>query len=516
MLTEGWDAKTVTHILGLRAFSSQLLCEQVVGRGLRRTSYDIDKATEENTAPMYSPEYVNIFGIPFTFLPHESDEGSGAPPPKPKTQIEALNEKKQFQIDWPNIIRINRELNPRLHIDISKIPTLTLDASQTRLRADMAPILNGQTDLQKCTEIDLQKLEAELRLQRVIFLAAGEVYEMMKSSWQNEGTIFSLMGQVISLVEKYLQSGRIHIEPPLFAMDELRKKIMFMANMNLIVQHLWSYIKLEQSEKIIPIFDPNKKVKSTADMSTWYTSRPNCITKKSHISHCVFDSTWEATESYVIEKNPHVTAWAKNDHIGFEIGYIYNGVFHKYYPDFLIKLDNGKTLVLETKGQDSPLAREKHKALAEWIEAVNTLGDFGEWCSDISFNIADVDGIIEKHTKSKEEQEKDRIRQEQQRQQERKRQGQQQHQHHEEQQKKEKERKPENEKSEKEREIGIYCDILGISHNPTVEEVKKGFREKIKLIHPDTKKTSDEETTNKTRELIDAKNYLLKYLKKKP
>jgi type III restriction enzyme len=169
--------------------------------------------------------------------------------------------------------------------------------------------------------------------------------------------------------------------------------------MNLIVQHLWSYIRLKQSEKIIPIFDPNKKVRSTADMPTWYTSKPNFPTKKSHINNCVYDSTWEATESYVLEKNPHVTAWVKNDHIGFEIGYIYNGVFHKYFPDFLIKLDNGKTLVLETKGQDSPNVKEKRKALDEWIEAVNSIGEFGKWCSDISFNSADVDGIIAKHLK---------------------------------------------------------------------------------------------------------------------
>jgi type III restriction enzyme len=169
--------------------------------------------------------------------------------------------------------------------------------------------------------------------------------------------------------------------------------------MNLIVQHLWSYIRLKQSEKIIPIFDPNKKVRSTADMPKWYTSKPNFPTKKSHINNCVYDSTWEATESYVLEKNFHVAAWVKNDHIGFEIGYIYNGIFHKYFPDFLIKLDNGKTLVLETKGQDSPNVKEKRKALDEWIEAVNSIGEFGKWCSDISFNIADVDGIIAKHLK---------------------------------------------------------------------------------------------------------------------
>ena len=78
--------------------------------------------------------------------------------------------------------------------------------------------------------------------------------------------------------------------------------------MNRIVQHLWSYIQLEQTEKVIPIFDSNKRVRSTADMPTWFTSKPCSITKKSHISHCVYDSAWEATENYKLEKNPHVTA----------------------------------------------------------------------------------------------------------------------------------------------------------------------------------------------------------------
>jgi type III restriction enzyme len=83
MLSEGWDAKTVTHIMGLRAFTSQLLCEQVVGRGLRRTSYELNPETG-----LFEPEYVNIFGVPFTFLPHESPEGVVPPPPKPRTAIE--------------------------------------------------------------------------------------------------------------------------------------------------------------------------------------------------------------------------------------------------------------------------------------------------------------------------------------------------------------------------------------------------------------------------------------------
>ncbi len=108
MLSEGWDAKTVTHIMGLRAFSSQLLCEQVVGRGLRRTSYEVNQKTG-----LFEPEYVNIFGVPFTFLPHEGGDGPPPPPPPPKTRIEPVAEKRQFEISWPNVVRIDHVYTPR-------------------------------------------------------------------------------------------------------------------------------------------------------------------------------------------------------------------------------------------------------------------------------------------------------------------------------------------------------------------------------------------------------------------
>lgn len=189
MLSEGWDAKTVTHILGLRAFSSQLLCEQVVGRGLRRTSYDLAEGSD-----MFTPEYVNIFGIPFNFLPHESDEQGTPPTTPPKTQVEALKERSEYEIRWPNIIRLDRVFKPQLTVDLDKIDTLELNAADTRLRADLAPIIDGKTDLTKCNEIDLQKLDAELRMQRIVFEASGQVYDLMKTSWQNEATKFALLG----------------------------------------------------------------------------------------------------------------------------------------------------------------------------------------------------------------------------------------------------------------------------------------------------------------------------------
>lgn len=392
MLSEGWDAKTVTHILGLRAFSSQLLCEQVVGRGLRRTSYDLEEGSD-----MFAPEYVNIFGIPFSFLPHESDDTSGPNPPKPKTQVEVLPEKAEYEIMWPNILRIDRVFKQKLTVDVKNVPELILDASETRLRADLAPILDGQIDLMKCTEIDLQKLDRDLRMQRIIFETAGQVYNLLDASWKREGTKYLWIGQIIHLVEEYLHSGSIRIVPKLFNTDSIRQRITLMMNMNRIVQHLWSYIKVEQTEKLVPIYDTGRKIASTGDMMTWYTSKPCFITQKSHISHCVYDSSWEATESFILEKNEHVKAWAKNDHLGFEVLYTFEGVVRKYLPDYIIRLDNGKTLLLEVKGKETSRDKEKRKSLGEWVQAVNATGEFGQWCNDISYSVADLDGIIQKH-----------------------------------------------------------------------------------------------------------------------
>ena len=112
MLSEGWDAKTVTHIMGLRAFTSQLLCEQVVGRGLRRTTYEVDPDTG-----LFEPEYVNVFGVPFTFLPHQSQEGVIPKPTKPTTAIEPMAERAEFEISWPNVVRIDHVYRPRLTLD---------------------------------------------------------------------------------------------------------------------------------------------------------------------------------------------------------------------------------------------------------------------------------------------------------------------------------------------------------------------------------------------------------------
>ncbi len=383
MLSEGWDAKTVTHIMGLRAFTSQLLCEQVVGRGLRRTSYEADDVTDPatgQTEKRFKPEYVNIFGIPFTFLPHEGDTDGPLPPPPPKIRIAPEREKAGFEISWPNIIRIDHVYRPKLELNLGKIPVLTLNATDKIENAEMAAVVAGKPNLAVMTEIDLHKLAERFRLQRIVFEVARDVYQQMKpATWK--GNKENLLAQVIRLVEKFIASGKLEIDPPLFYQDELKRRLMLTLNMQRIVQH---------------VFDGNKPIRSTGDMLPWFTGKPVAVANRSHINLCVADSTWEAQATHELDHNAGVAAWAKNDHLGFEVNYIFTGVFHKFRPDYLIRLVNGTMLIVETKGQETEKDRTKRRYLEEWTNAVNTHSGFGNWKSDVCLNPSDLPTVIQK------------------------------------------------------------------------------------------------------------------------
>jgi type III restriction enzyme len=136
-------------------------------------------------------------------------------------------------------------------------------------------------------------------------------------------------------------------------------------------------------------------IRSTGDMGTWYTGRPCEWTQRSHINFCVFDSAWEASESYELDHNRAVEAWVKNDHLGFEILYVYRGVVKKYRPDFLIRLTNGAMLVLETKGKDSEKNHTKRRFLDEWTKAVNAHGGFGRWTWAVSRDPGDLKDLLQ-------------------------------------------------------------------------------------------------------------------------
>ena len=392
MLSEGWDAKTVTHIMGLRAFSSQLLCEQVVGRGLRRTSYDVNE-----DSGMFEPEYVNIFGVPFTFLPHES-KGDGPPPPsKHKTAIETVAEKAAFEISWPSVIRVEHVYRTRLSLDWESVEPLELNAGNTAQIAELAPVVDGKPDVSKLTSIDLDALAREYRTQKIVFEAARDVYDQMQASWRGSG--MSLIAQLVNLVEQFLLSGKLVVTPPLFYLDDTARRLIVTLNMTKVVQHVSDAVRAENTERLEPVFDRDHPIRSTSDMATWYTGKPCHFAERSHVNMCVYDSAWEASEAFELDHSPFVEAWVKNDHLGFEVLYVYRGVVRKYRPDFLIRMKTGKMLVLETKGQRDDQSDSKRRALEEWTRAVNQHGGFGRWTSDVSYRPGDVKGILAKHAR---------------------------------------------------------------------------------------------------------------------
>jgi len=391
MLSEGWDAKTVTHIMGLRAFTSQLLCEQVVGRGLRRTSYEVDEKSG-----LFQPEYVNIFGVPFTFLPHEGGgDEPPPPPPAPKTRIEALPERKGYEITWPNVVRIDHEYRPTLILDLAKAKPLLLDAYETPTLAQLAPTIDGKPDLRQISEISLRELGERFRTQKIVFSTASDIYEQMKTTWK--GSREYLLAQVIRLVEKYIESDKMRIDPPLFNDDPLRRRIIITLHMSTVAEHLKQAIHFENTKALVPIFDTERPIRATADMLPWYTGKPCEHVQHSHINMCVFDSRWEASEAFELDRSSHVAAWVKNDHLGFEITYSFRGIIRKFRPDYLVRLANGKMLVLEVKGQDNQEQQTKREFLSEWTRAINGHGGFGTWASDVSRYPSDIHEILQRH-----------------------------------------------------------------------------------------------------------------------
>jgi type III restriction enzyme len=304
-----------------------------------------------------------------------------------------VTQKQQYEMRWPNVIRIEHTYRPELTLDMSQVKPLILDAHDTTMLAELAPIIAGKPDVTRISQIDLENLGEKYRWQKVTFTAAIDVYDQLKPNWPANKEF--LLAQLIRLVEDFVSSGKIQIIPPFFNQADLKRRILLMLNMNKVVQHIWQEIRFENTEAITPVFNTDNPIRSTGDMRTWWTGKPCEYTRKSHINFCVFDSTWEATEAFELDRNPNVQAWTKNDHLGFEILYIFKGVVQKYRPDFIIRLKTGSHVILEVKGQDTQQDRTKREFLDEWVRAVNEHGGFGKWRWAVSTHPSDVAGVLQ-------------------------------------------------------------------------------------------------------------------------
>ncbi|HUF70597.1 MAG TPA: hypothetical protein VMM79_18255, partial [Longimicrobiales bacterium] len=377
MLTEGWDANTVTHIIGLRPFMSQLLCEQVVGRGLRRVSYEAD----ENDR--FAEEVATVFGVPFNIIPFKAREGAPPPPPVSRRHVHALPERLELEIRFPRVEGYRQRVRNRITVDWSSIPKVPLDPLnippevQTKGLSLSVTGRLSTTGPGRTKEIKIEKYLAGRRLQELAFNAARDLTGAWIHSTDGSLPAQVVFPQMLDIVQRYVVE-KIEVIPP-----ATRLELFVAPYYTYMLEILHEAIRpavSEGEEPEVPILERFRPTGSTADVSFW-TSRDVREVEKSHVNYVVADTRqWEQSAAFQIDRHSAVRAFVKNAGLGFAIPYVHNGEPHDFIPDFLIRLDTDdeRYLILEPKGHD-PLAEVKNAAAIRWVAAVNTLGSFGHW-----------------------------------------------------------------------------------------------------------------------------------------
>ena len=392
MLTEGWDAQNVTQILGLRAFTSQLLCEQVVGRGLRRMNYD----------DFSEPEYVDIYGVPFEVIPVKKKPLGRTEVPKVSTLVRALRERKHLEITFPRVEGYVFDVRQRIRVNWDEVPYLVIDPSTEPTEVQVKPAVGyriGRPDrLSPGEEVlhDRNPFYRENRLQATVYEIAAEITNRLKGKreeWQIRHILFP---QVLNIVWHYLEERvRVSAQATLqeVALEKYQQRI---------VERLTEAIEpdTEAGEPpILPIIERFRPIGSTAEV-LFRTVRQCVGTTKSHISHVVLDAPkWEHSVAYQLERIPEVIAYARNDHLDFTIPYECQGVRHEYRPDFLIRWrrEDGREvkIVLEVKGFETEQDRQKEAAARRWVRAVNHHGEFGRWAFAVCRNPRHLRSVLQ-------------------------------------------------------------------------------------------------------------------------
>ena len=228
------------------------------------------------------------------------------------------------------------------------------------------------------SEIDLEKLSEQHRLQKNLLQGAVRLHEQFGKNWP--GDAGSHINQAYRIIEEFIFSSKLEIKLPLFYGTERLRNILIALNMQKIINHVGNAIRSTSKEAPSLILDPVRPVRSTATSMTWYTTKPTQPVQKSQISHIVTDSGWEKV-GFEFERTriQGIVSWVKNDHLGFEIYYLWQGQTRTYFPDFIIRFEDNRYLILEVKGQPTEQDKAKWQSAKEWVDAVNVDGSFGKW-----------------------------------------------------------------------------------------------------------------------------------------
>ena len=388
MLSEGWDSNNVTHILGLRAFRSQLLCEQVVGRGLRRMDYTPDPETGLLTA-----EYVDIFGVPFSLIPFKGREPGGASPPedRPKHDVKALPERKVFEIRFPlvegYVVALRKNF---VKCDIGQVERLVLNPWSTPTAAFLRPQVGYQVGSPTAyggfgyEMVDRQGYYDTVHPQSIEFGIAREIVGVLIDASQPDrrglrrearGTLFP---QVLRIVQRYIRERVVYngLHPAEIGLQTYAERIVGLLSAAIVPDDS------KGEAPLLPLMNRYRPIGSTEQVR-FKTVKPVQSTTASHINFVACDTgSWEQAAMFQLEllaQSGQVLCYARNDHLEFTIPYELYGNPQVYEPDFIVRLRNSLNLVLEIKGFERDHTDAKHQGCRRWIEAVNNWGKLGRW-----------------------------------------------------------------------------------------------------------------------------------------
>jgi type III restriction enzyme len=372
MLTEGWDANTVTHILGVRAFGTQLLCEQVIGRGLRRRSYEPD----ENG--FFTAEYADVYGVPFQFMPTVGKDKDRII--KPTRSVHALPEREEAEIGFPRLAGYRLEIrDPELFEEFTERSRLTLDTENIPTQTVVSGLIGTSENH------TLDDLRAK-REQEIAFALAHRIMQWFDRDRDPRPWYFP---QVLRITKRWMAEClecRGGTFPGLLLLaenaDEAARRIL----------HESISRQEHKFADVVPLFRQGEQTGSTADVDFMTTKEVFSTGEKCHVNFVVLDgiggNLWEKSVAEILEQLPEVDAYVKNDRLGFTIPYVMLGRSHEYIPDFLVRLkprdheDLVRMLIVEVSGTFKKAAPTREKAETTrdlWIPAIHYRGGFGRW-----------------------------------------------------------------------------------------------------------------------------------------
>jgi len=365
MLTEGWDANTVTHILGVRAFGTQLLCEQVVGRGLRRRSYVL------NDEGRFDPEYAEVYGVPFSFIPSAGSYQEPKPGPA-LTRVRALEERAHLAITFPRVRGYRYETTGRrLDARFGEDSSLSLSTQDVPSTTDVHPAVGEKA---------VHTLD-DLRSRREQEVAFALAKATMARYWPDEPWTFP---QLVRIARTWLAECvtlKDHTFVQMLLLHELADRA---------VERIYkAIVRADEGEASVrAMLAPYDSEGSTAHVD-FDTAKPVMETdsERCHVSHVVADTeSWEQKMAEVLEGMEEVLAYVKNEGLGFTIPYVIGGEQRGYVPDFLARVNDGHGaedplhLIVEVSGANLEAKQAKVTTARElWVPAVNNVGGFGRW-----------------------------------------------------------------------------------------------------------------------------------------